>query len=58
MNEMSLIGIIEANEFRQKVMEQRNLLKQKHSGKEESNVFAEIRDSLLRIEALLSQQKS
>jgi membrane protein YdbS with pleckstrin-like domain len=57
MNEMSLIGIIGANEFRQKVMEQRNLLKQKHAGKEESNVFAEIRDSLLRIEALLSQDK-
>ena len=56
MNQMSLVGIIGAQEFRLKVMEQRNLIKQKHSGQNDANIFIEIKDSLLRIEELLKEK--
>jgi len=57
MNQMSLVGVIGAQDFRLKVMEQRNLLKQKQSGQNDANVFIEIKESLLRIEELLKAKK-
>ena len=57
MNQMSLVGVIGAQDFRLKVMEQRNLLKQKQSGQNDANVFIDIKESLLRIEELLKVKK-
>ena len=56
-NQMSLVGIKNAHEFRLKVLEQRTLLKQYQSGGTDQNVMVEIKNSLLRIEGLLAQKQ-
>lgn len=56
-NQMSLVGIKDANHFRLKVLEQRTLLKQTRSGSNDQSVLLDIKNSLLRIEDLLSQKK-
>ncbi|CAN5392208.1 hypothetical protein BH10BAC1_BH10BAC1_00790 [soil metagenome] len=56
-NQMSLVGIKEAQEFRLKVLEQRTLLKKTQGNHDNQNVLVEIKDSLLRIEGLLKEKK-
>lgn len=53
-NEMSLIGIVDAPNFRNLVMEQRQRITEK--AKSNDNVLIEIRDSLLRIEENLKSR--
>ncbi len=60
--EMDLIGIIDAPNFRQKVLQQRQYLmdkKQSNSGEnvENQTILIEIRDSLKQIAQILSKQK-
>jgi putative membrane protein len=56
-NQMSLVGIKDAHLFRLNVLEQRTLLKQNHSGSNDQSVLIDIKNSLLRIEGLLSEKK-
>jgi putative membrane protein len=56
-NQMSLVGIKDASTFRLKVLEQRTLLKENRGNKNDQSVLIEIKESLLRIEGLLSQKK-
>lgn len=53
-NEMSLIGIVDAPNFRNLVMEQRQRITEK--AKSNDNVLIEIRDSVLRIEENLKSR--
>lgn len=57
-NQMSLVGIKQAQEFRLKVLEHRTLLKNNQSNHNDQNLLADIKESLLRIEGLLNQNKS
>ena len=56
-HQMSLVGIKEAHEFRLKVLEQRTLLKNTQGNHDNQNVLVEIKESLLRIEGLLKENK-
>jgi putative membrane protein len=56
-NQMSLIGIKDAPQFRLKVLEYRTLLKNNQSNPNDQNVLIEIKNSLLRIEGLLKENK-
>ena len=56
-NQMSLVGIKDAPIFRLKVLEQRTLLKNSQSNQTDNNVLVEIKESLLRIEGLLKENK-
>lgn len=55
-NHMRLVGIINAQEFRMKVLDQRSILKQKQETAGNPELMVEIRDSLLRIEELLKKK--
>ncbi len=55
-NHMRLVGVIDAHQFRMKVLEQRSLLKQKQETAGNPELMVEIRDSLLRIEELLKKK--
>lgn len=55
-NTMSLVGVIDAAEFRLKILECRTLLKQNHSTGNDLSLLTDIRDSLLRIEDLLNKK--
>ncbi len=61
-NEMSLVGIVDAHAFRERVLQQRDLLKQQArsgaGGEAQTAALLEIRDVLLRIEARLPGAKS
>jgi len=52
---MELIGIENAHLFRDRVFEQRKIISDKKNVKSSEFVLAEIKDSLLRIEKLLSK---
>lgn len=54
-NQMSLVGIKDAHNFRLKVLEQRTLLKNPKANADNQNVLIEIKESLLRIEGLLKK---
>ena len=54
-SEMELIGIENAHLFRDRVFEQRKIISDKKNVKSSEFVLAEIKDSLLRIEKLLSK---
>ncbi|MCX6296046.1 MAG: PH domain-containing protein [Bacteroidetes bacterium] len=56
-NQMSLVGIKDAPTFRLKVLEQRTLLKNNQSNQTDNNVLVEIKESLLRIEGILKENK-
>ena len=56
-NLMSLVGIKDAPEFRLKVLEQRTLLKNMQGNHDNQNVLVDIKESLLRIEGLLKDNK-
>lgn len=56
-NQMSLVGIKNAPEFRLKVLEQRTLLKNSQGNHDNQNVLVDIKESLLRIEGLLKENK-
>src|ERR1043165_7746206 len=55
-NQMSLVGIKDAPDFRLKVLEQRTLLKKNPSGINDQGLLLDIKNSLLRIEELLSKK--
>ena len=54
-NLMSLVGIKDAHEFRLKVLEQRTLLKNNQGNQNDQHVLTDIKESLLRIEELLTR---
>ncbi len=56
-HQMSLVGIKDAQAFRLKVLEQRTLLKNMQGNYDNQNVLVDIKESLLRIEGLLKENK-
>jgi len=54
-NEMELVGIEDAHVFRDRVFQQRKIISDKKNAKSSEVVLSEIKDSLLRIEQLLSK---
>lgn len=53
-NNMSLVGIKDAQSFRLQVLEQRTLLKDHQGSHQDQSVLFDIKESLLRIEGLLN----